>query len=390
MKPLAIIGLDPGTTSAYVVLGLDGNIIKTNSGKELTLAMMISQIIEVCLPVIVSTDKAKVPSFVEEFSRKVGANIIHPKEDLLREEKRKLIQSYDLQELNPHRQDCLAAAVCAHQQYQSKLNKIRRYVLENSLEKEELDFTRISLLEDVPFQMIKELLLKESPEEKTIRKVLVEQKITRKDFTALYRALKETQQEKEQLQRKIDQLQEEKGELRRDNRSLKKRSGDVDKRVGTLLQFKEERIRLQDGEIKALQNKLTNSLQRVEEWRSFVADSQGYILAKKITSLTKEEFEKQAARLSIQDNDYILIENPALYSESIIALLKQKGITLLSRNKIPAVLQQECATIFLPEGNWRENESFSLIPPEVLEENASTKGLLSKIIEQYRQERNHS
>ena len=50
MKPLAIIGLDPGTTSAYVALGLDGNIIKTNSGKALTLAMMISQMIEVCLP----------------------------------------------------------------------------------------------------------------------------------------------------------------------------------------------------------------------------------------------------------------------------------------------------------------------------------------------------
>ncbi|MBI2665284.1 DUF460 domain-containing protein [Candidatus Woesearchaeota archaeon] len=68
-KPLAIIGLDPGTTSAYAILTLDGKIINCNSGKEMPLSIIIKEIVDLCRPVLVGTDKAKIPSFVEEFSR---------------------------------------------------------------------------------------------------------------------------------------------------------------------------------------------------------------------------------------------------------------------------------------------------------------------------------
>ncbi len=390
MKPLAIIGVDPGTTSAYLALGLDGSVIKTNSGKELTLAMMISQIIEVCLPIIVSTDKAKVPSFVEEFARKVGANIVHPTEDLLREEKKGLISKYNLNYLNAHQQDCLAAAVSAYRQQQSKLYRIRQYITQNKLEQEELTFTKIALLEDFSFQMIQEVLKGESPMEKTIQKVLIEERITRKDFTSLYQVLKETEQEREQLQRRVDQLQEEKSKLRKENNSLRKRSEDIDLRVNKLFRFKEERIKIQDGEIRRLHHQLKDLNKSIGEWRSFVADSQGFILAKKVASLTKEEFEMQASRLNIQENEYILVENPTLYSESVIAFIKQKGITLLSQKKIPAILEQECTVISLPDKQWKENESFSLIPPEVLERSMEKKDLLNKVLQQYHHERNRA
>ena len=65
MKPLAIIGLDPGTSSAYTVLDLDGNVLHSHAAKELSLSQMITEIIQICQPIIVSTDKAKVPSFVD-------------------------------------------------------------------------------------------------------------------------------------------------------------------------------------------------------------------------------------------------------------------------------------------------------------------------------------
>ena len=76
MKHLAIIGLDPGTTSAYAILNLKGELIKTNSGKEFSLSEMIKEIMDECTPLIVSTDKAKIPGFVEEFSRQ-GKGYLH-------------------------------------------------------------------------------------------------------------------------------------------------------------------------------------------------------------------------------------------------------------------------------------------------------------------------
>ncbi len=78
MKPLMIVGIDPSTTCAYAVLDLNGNVLKTHSAREFSLSMMLSQVTEFSRPLIVATDKAKVPVFVEDFARKVGTKIVIP------------------------------------------------------------------------------------------------------------------------------------------------------------------------------------------------------------------------------------------------------------------------------------------------------------------------
>ena len=47
MKPLLIVGIDPGVTVGYALLDINGNVIKLYSSKELDLDKLISKIIEI-------------------------------------------------------------------------------------------------------------------------------------------------------------------------------------------------------------------------------------------------------------------------------------------------------------------------------------------------------
>ena len=87
-KKLLIVGIDPGITTAYAVLGIEGDLIHLNSFRQLDLKMLISEIIEFGKVVLVGTDKSKVPRLVEEFATKLGANVMCPSEDLKIEEDR--------------------------------------------------------------------------------------------------------------------------------------------------------------------------------------------------------------------------------------------------------------------------------------------------------------
>src|SRR3989338_6058983 len=146
MHPLAIIGVDHGTTSAYSILDLNGTILKQHSGKELTLAMMIEQIMQVCHPLIISTDKAKVPSFVEELSRKLGTILVVPPEDLKREDKRELIlrSGHKDNSENGHQADSLSAALYAHRRSLPRLDKINTFLREKKIEYTRNEFTKIA------------------------------------------------------------------------------------------------------------------------------------------------------------------------------------------------------------------------------------------------------
>ena len=89
-KNLLIIGVDPGTTLAYAILDINGNLIKLRSSKNLSLSKLIFDTIKYGKIVIVGCDVAKVPGFVQDYAIKVGAKLIYPKEDLSVVEKRRL------------------------------------------------------------------------------------------------------------------------------------------------------------------------------------------------------------------------------------------------------------------------------------------------------------
>ena len=125
-KPLLIVGLDPGTTAAYALLDLQGNVIDINSAKHFNLSTIIFQIIEQGIPVITATDVVPIPSFVHEFHRKTGTQLVVPDQDMSVLEKRALTK--DMRMKNKHERDALAAARYAFRTRRSLLRRIDSFL----------------------------------------------------------------------------------------------------------------------------------------------------------------------------------------------------------------------------------------------------------------------
>src|SRR3989338_1935418 len=81
-RKLLIIGIDPGTTTAYAIIDIEGKLIKTSSSKHLELSKIISAAIKTGKVALVGTDKSKIPNLVYTFAAKIGARIIAPNEEL--------------------------------------------------------------------------------------------------------------------------------------------------------------------------------------------------------------------------------------------------------------------------------------------------------------------
>src|SRR3989338_1965903 len=70
-RKLLIVGIDPGITTAYAVLDIEGKLIKTSSSKEFGLNQIISETTELGKVVLVGTDKSKIPNLVHLFAAKL-------------------------------------------------------------------------------------------------------------------------------------------------------------------------------------------------------------------------------------------------------------------------------------------------------------------------------
>ena len=407
MKPLAIIGLDPGTTSGYVILDLNGQMIKSYSAKELSLSLVISQIIEHCQPIITATDKAKLPSFVEEFSRKLGTVIVTPDEDLSKEEKRKLISGFNSGlnisriaaplntnniHLDAHQQDSLAAAVYAYKKYSPKLEKINHFIQMHNLEDKRAEFTQLAFKEELNFQVIKDLLTKKNVEEKMIKQVIKDDKITKKDFLRLYEKLLIIKKENAVLVNKISQLNSNLNSAKKTHFFLDKKSANFNQRVDGLLKVKEDRMKFQEQEMDRLKARIEAQDGKILLLYSFIGQLQDKQLLKKLDNLGQKEFSAKNNILKVKDNDCLLIYRPEIYSESVLEQLKEKNIVLVSSKKFPPLIQQRFATVLLGKAgdigiDFIENEHFALMDRKKIEDNLPKKIFIEKIIAESKEER---
>jgi predicted RNase H-like nuclease (RuvC/YqgF family) len=126
-RKLLIVGIDPGTTTAYAVLGIEGNLIHLDSSKQLDLKLLISETISHGKAVLVGTDKAKVPNLVESFATKLGARIVSPQEDLKVDEKREMVSNFNFGD--EHQGDALASALFAYKETKALLDKINFFAV---------------------------------------------------------------------------------------------------------------------------------------------------------------------------------------------------------------------------------------------------------------------
>ena len=131
-RPLAkrrdhvLVGIDPGTTTAVAVVGLDGEVLDVLSTRTADTAAVIEWIIERGRPIMVAADVEPMPETVEKIRRSFDAAGWRPERDLPVDTKkhRTREEGYD----NDHERDALAAALAAYDDHEDQFDRVARKV----------------------------------------------------------------------------------------------------------------------------------------------------------------------------------------------------------------------------------------------------------------------
>ncbi|MHB9287619.1 DUF460 domain-containing protein [Halobacteriales archaeon Cl-PHB] len=131
-RPLAkrrdpvVVGVDPGTTTAAAIVGLDGSLLDVTSSRTVDTADLIEWIIERGRPVVVAADVTPMPETVEKIRRSFDAAGWTPERDLPVDEKlhRTRAVSYG----DDHQRDAAAAALNAYDDRADQFERIAEKV----------------------------------------------------------------------------------------------------------------------------------------------------------------------------------------------------------------------------------------------------------------------
>jgi len=131
-RPLAkrrdpvLVGVDPGTTTAAAVVGLDGEVLDAISTRTADTAAVIEWIIERGRPILVAADVTPMPETVEKIRRSFDAAGWTPASDLPVDTKkhRTRQEGYD----NDHERDAMAAALAAFDDHADQFERVARKV----------------------------------------------------------------------------------------------------------------------------------------------------------------------------------------------------------------------------------------------------------------------
>jgi predicted RNase H-like nuclease (RuvC/YqgF family) len=117
-----LVGIDPGTTTAVAVVGLDGEVLDTLSTRTADTAAVIEWIVERGRPIVVAADVTPMPETVEKIRRSFDAAGWTPERDLPVDAKqhRTRQQAYD----NDHERDAMAAALSAFDAHEDQFDRV--------------------------------------------------------------------------------------------------------------------------------------------------------------------------------------------------------------------------------------------------------------------------
>ncbi|MFB6092900.1 MAG: DUF460 domain-containing protein [Haloquadratum sp.] len=121
-----VVGIDPGTTTAAAVVGLDGSVLDVYSTRTADTAEVIEWLIERGRPVVVAADVTPMPETVEKLRRSFDAAAWTPNSDLPVDEK--LHRTREASYEDDHQRDALAAALFALDDHDDQFERIAQKV----------------------------------------------------------------------------------------------------------------------------------------------------------------------------------------------------------------------------------------------------------------------
>ncbi len=377
-----IVGLDPGATVGYAVIDCAGNCVVVGSSKMLDLDLVVARIAPLGRVLFVGTDKAKVPDFVERFATKLGAHVIHPRQDLLREEKKTFVDTASVFLKNDHEVDAFACALFAQKQVQPLLLRIERFCKETQQEQIR--------------EKVLELVVKKKVSIHAAAAVLQEKQRVQEPPRVSWRSERESIVE---VKRRFESLRDAYEQVLEENQALKNSAQMAEKRLfayqcrkkegkprDKLLEEKERRIVSLSGELRKKHDQVVFYQQKVDELYQLLARVQDLVILKRVKNLGLQEVKCRMQQLYIREGDVVLVDDADQCSEQGVSMLKSKvGIIVAKkcamRNVLPFVV------IPATKLSVQENRSFGFVAKQDFEREKNAVTVLQKIIEEYQEER---
>lgn len=370
-KPI-IVGIDPGTTTAYAVLDIDGNLVEVDSSKNMGLAELISRTARLGRVIVIGTDKSKVPELVCKYAARMGAKIISPDEDISVAEKKSMTKNFHMR--NEHENDALASALAAFSEIRhivEKINKMEYY--DKELLKEIVIKKGMSIKGAMEY-----LKPKIGYEEREIHEsspVNIEKLISR---------LRAYEREIYFLRKYISRLKSGKFPKQRQNR--KPMSND---RISNLFRFKEERIRAYSNMLKEKDSRISALKREIMEVSNVIMDSKNYYILKKLRNLGYLEYEHKKITLKIEKEDILFVDDPNIVSRRTLEEIKDSINRIVYKKTVSRKTEELFNATLISSDKLQIHDfgQFAAVRKEALDREIDKKSVFRKIILDYKKEK---
>ena len=381
-RKLLVVGIDPGTTIGYAVLGIEGNLIYLDSSKQLDLNQIISKTIDFGKVILVGTDKAKVPNLVESFATKLGARVVSPQEDLKIDEKRRMTGSFNYGD--EHQGDALASALFAYKETKALLDKIDFFAEEYKKHGLKDRIKELVIAKRISIKNAVSILEEKNEESKVMEKVIAEKKPSENDFLRLYNKLKKYEAEM--------------GLIKTYNNNLKKKIVNMEKQTKLeepktsnkpQMDFKENRIRFLENKVKSKEKEAEHLKLLIKKLDEIVSEINNYYILKKLDTLGINEFNFKNKVLNIQANDILLVDNPNIASADAVGLLKNKVFVIVCKKPVSKKAETELPFLFMSAKSLKIDEYryFGFVEKRNFDMEKGKVNWIRKIVDDYKREK---
>lgn len=299
-----IVGIDPGTTTAYAALDLDGNLLALRSSRQLTMADLVEELTRVGRPLVIASDVREMPFSVEKVRRSFSAIPFTPKSEISVDEKLEAARPYACK--NDHERDALTAALEAHRHYAHRFQSLLRRVPGGV----DLDEVRAGIVRGLSLEQVLEGLrvrppvpvpAPAAPQETTVDEGDERCRLLEGQIKRLRTLVREFQEESTKKDREIARLEARLQRFRARSAARALESAEIAARDAEIENLR-SRLRREEKNVRRLKRRIAQ-LRRFEEAR---LDPTGIPL-KVLESFTRDAVRRLSDTLGIQENDLLYV-----------------------------------------------------------------------------------
>ena len=339
-----IVGIDPGTTIGIAALDLNGELLKLQSSRQMTMADVIELIWSIGKPVIIASDVVPMPFTVEKIRRAFQAVPYTPRQDISVETKYEIAGKFGYG--NDHERDALTAAVEACKYWRHKFSGIIKRVPPGV----DLDEVKAGIIRGLSLEQI--LTVRKKPAR------VAEEKKPEISLDRSDERVRMLDGKVKDLRVLVSDLQQEISDLKKQNKLLSKKiSGmqnerqkginaepEMIKRDQIIANLK-RRLRQEERNNKKLHRRLKRIKEADDKERQV-----GTMVIKVLPDLSRESYRLLTERTGIHPGDVLYVKSLVSWGRGIVPEIVKNGVrAVIVNEKAVDSISNELMDVFLHE-----------------------------------------